>query len=64
MTQPMRCSTPSDSQDVQPLSGLHYSTVNNQPKDKHMDDYEKGAVIFLLIILCGVIGFSFPTFFN
>lgn len=29
-----------------------------------MDDYEKGAVIFLLIILCGIVGFTFPTFFN
>jgi len=29
-----------------------------------MDDYEKGAVIFLLIILCGIVGFTFPTFFG
>ena len=44
-------------------AGLHHSTIN-QTKDKHMDDFEKGAVIFLLIILCGVIGFTFPTFFG
>lgn len=64
MPQPMRCSTPSDSEDVQPLSGLHYSTVSKQPKDRQMDDYELGAVIFMAIILCGIVGFTFPHIFG
>ena len=56
MRQPTRCSPPSDDQDVQPLSGLHYWTIN-QKKDKHMDDFEQGAVIFLLIIVIGLAAF-------
>lgn len=29
-----------------------------------MDDYELGAVIFMAIILCGIIGFTFPHIFG
>lgn len=37
-------------------AGLHHWTIN-QTKDKHMDDFEQGAVIFLLIIVIGLAAF-------
>jgi hypothetical protein len=44
-------------------AGLHHSTIN-QPKDKHMDDFEAGAVIFLLIIVFGIAGYLAASFFQ